>query len=84
MLSEKRRATIMAKLAEVVDGHAPTHEGYGGLVVKTRGNISDNDKSITTERLKSLARKKKVTAATVAKAGKISRTWTPADGGMGA
>ena len=39
MLSEKRRATIMAKLAEVVDGHAPTHEGSGGLVVKTRGNI---------------------------------------------
>jgi hypothetical protein len=83
MLSQPRKDQILLKLAEVIGGYTPTHEGSGGKVVKMRGSIKDTDGSIGTERLKSMARKKKITAAHVAKAGKISRTWTPADGGMG-
>ena len=83
-MTPERQSRILNKLAEIVGGGGQPHEGAGGNVVKSRGSlVNSRDRSVTSEQVKRLAKRGKVPAGAVARAGKMSVTDTPASRGMG-
>ena len=79
-----RKKRILSKLAEVVGGSKPKHQGVGGKYVRTPGTAgsASSGEGLTTERVKNLARRGKVTASQRGKAGLVTKTYTPADSGL--
>ena len=79
-----RKKRILSKLAEIVGGSKPKHQGVGGKYVRTPGTAgsASSGEGLTTERVKNLARRGRVNPSQRAKPGKLSKTYTPADSGM--